>query len=57
VLSPVNGIAPGQADQAFSRFGAKYANVEDGWMGMAFIKTCIESSANKAAWTAMPKKV
>jgi predicted dehydrogenase len=46
-----------QAGQPFACDGAKYANVEDGWMGMAFIKTCIESSANKAAWTAMPKKI
>jgi len=37
--------------------GSKYANVEDGWMGIAFIETCGKSSKNKGAWTALPKKV
>jgi hypothetical protein len=37
--------------------GANYASVEDGWMGMAFIATCLKSSTKKGAWTAMPKKV
>jgi predicted dehydrogenase len=35
--------------------GAKYANIEDGWMGIAFIETCVKSSQAKGAWTAMPK--
>jgi len=26
-------------------------------MGMAFIKTCLESSAKKGAWTPMPPKI
>jgi predicted dehydrogenase len=37
--------------------GSKYANVEDGWMGIAFLETCVKSSKNKGAWTAMPKKI
>ena len=41
----------------FSCSGADYANVEDGWMGIAFIETCVKSSARKGVWTAMPKKV
>ena len=37
--------------------GSKYASVEDGWMGIAFIETCVKSSKKKGAWTAMPKKI
>lgn len=37
--------------------GSKYATVEDGWMGIAFIETCVKSSKKKGAWTAMPRKV
>ncbi len=37
--------------------GSKYANIEDGWMGIAFIETCVKSSARKGAWTALPKKI
>ena len=33
----------------------KYANVEDGWMGIAFIETCVKSSKKKGAWTPMAK--
>ena len=44
-----------QAGQPFSCDGSKYANIEDGQMGIAFIETCIKSSAKKGAWTAMPK--
>ena len=35
--------------------GSKYASIEDGWMGIAFIETCVKSSARKGAWTALPK--
>jgi predicted dehydrogenase len=35
--------------------GVNYAGVEDGWMGMAFIATCLKSSQKRGAWTAMPK--
>jgi hypothetical protein len=31
--------------------------VDDGWMGIAFIETCVESGGKKGAWTAMPKKI
>jgi predicted dehydrogenase len=46
-----------QASQKFACDGSKYANIEDGWMGIAFIETCVKSSAKKGAWTAMPKKI
>lgn len=35
--------------------GSKYATVEDGWTGMAFLQTCIKSSGDKGAWIPMPK--
>jgi predicted dehydrogenase len=41
----------------FNSDGAKYANVEDGWMGIAFIETCVKSSKKNGAWTPMPKAV
>jgi len=37
--------------------GSKYANIEDGWMGIAFIETCVKSSRNKGVWTPMPKAI
>jgi predicted dehydrogenase len=37
--------------------GSRYAGVADGWMGIAFIETCLKSSARKGAWTGMPKKI
>ncbi len=43
-----------QAGQKFSCDGAKYATVEDGWTGIAFIETCVKSSSNRGAWTPMP---
>jgi hypothetical protein len=46
-----------KAGESFKADGSKYANVEDGWMGLAFIETAIHSSENKGAWTDMPKKV
>ncbi|MCS7338929.1 MAG: gfo/Idh/MocA family oxidoreductase, partial [Verrucomicrobiae bacterium] len=46
-----------KAGEKFVCDGSKYATVEDGWMGIAFIQTCLKSSANKGAWTPMPKKV
>jgi len=46
-----------QAGEKFNIDGSKYANVEDGWMGIAFIETCVKSSKKKGAWTAMPKKI
>jgi predicted dehydrogenase len=37
--------------------GSKYAIVEDGWMGLAFLDTCLKSNKKKGAWTAMPKGI
>ncbi len=38
----------------FNSDGSQYATVEDGWTGLAFIETCLASSKNQGAWTAMP---
>jgi len=46
-----------KAGRAFTSDGSKYANVEDGWTGIAFIETCVKSSRRKGAWTAMPKAI
>ena len=46
-----------KAGKPFKCDGAKYANVEDGWMGLAFIEACIKSNAAKSAWTPMPKSI
>ncbi len=46
-----------QATGKFSADGSKYATIEDGWMGMAFLEACLKSSGKKGAWTAMPKKI
>ncbi len=46
-----------KAGQKFACDGSNYANIEDGWMGMAFLATCLKSSGKKGAWTSMPKKV
>lgn len=43
-----------KAGRRFSCDGTNYANVEDGWMGMAFLSACIRSSGRKGAWTPMP---
>ena len=34
--------------------GSKYATVEDGWMGIAFIEACVKSSKNDGAWVEIP---
>jgi len=39
--------------QPFSCDGSKYANVEDGRIGMAFIEAAVESSSKQGAWTDM----
>jgi predicted dehydrogenase len=44
-----------KAGQPFSCDGSKYANVEDGQMGLAFIETCLKSNQKKGGWTKMPK--
>ena len=41
----------------FAADGSKYATVEDGWTGIAFIETCLKSSKKKGAWVPMPKGV
>jgi len=46
-----------KAGEAFNCDGSKYANVEDGWTGIAFIETSVKSSGDKGAWTPMPKPV
>ena len=46
-----------KAGKPFACDGSEYANVEDGWMGIAFIETCVKSSSNKGAWTVMPRKI
>jgi predicted dehydrogenase len=46
-----------KAGRKFACDGTNYANIEDGWMGMAFIATCLKSSKKKGAWTPMPKKL
>jgi predicted dehydrogenase len=45
------------AGQPFACDGSKYANVEDGWMGMAFLETALKSAQANAAWTKLPPKV
>jgi predicted dehydrogenase len=42
------------AGQPFDCDGAKYANVQDGQTGIAFIETCLKSNAAEGAWTPMP---
>jgi len=46
-----------RAGKPFEGDPAKYAQVEDGWVGIAFLETCLKSSAKKGAWTAMPKAI
>ncbi len=44
-----------KAGEKFACDGAKYANVEDGWMGLAFIETAVKSSASNGKWIKLPK--
>ncbi|MCU0251656.1 MAG: Gfo/Idh/MocA family oxidoreductase [Vicinamibacterales bacterium] len=46
-----------KAGRPFTSDGSKYAKVEDGWTGIAFLDTCLKSSRRKGAWTAMPKTI
>ncbi len=46
-----------KAGKKFSNDGTKYATVEDGWNGIAFIETCLKSNLKKGAWTKMPTKI
>ncbi len=44
-----------RAGEPFACDGSKYANVEDGWTGIAFIEAAVNSSQKQGAWTKMPK--
>jgi predicted dehydrogenase len=46
-----------EAGEPFQCDGSKYANVEDGWKGIAFIETALKSANNKGAWRPMPKGI
>ena len=46
-----------KAGGKYSNDGSKYASIDDGWMGIAFIESCVKSGANKGGWTALPKKI
>ena len=46
-----------KAGKTYANDGSKYASVEDGWTGMAFLETCLKSSKKKGSWVSMPKKV
>jgi len=46
-----------KAGKPFNSDGAKYASVEDGWMGIAFIETCVKSNRKSGAWTAVPRRM
>ncbi len=41
----------------FKPDGSKYATIEDGWTGMAFLETCLKSGKKNGAWTAMPARI
>jgi predicted dehydrogenase len=41
----------------FSCDGSKYATVEDGWKGIAFIETAVKSGGKRGAWMSMPKAI
>jgi predicted dehydrogenase len=44
-----------KAGEKFACDGSKYANIEDGWTGIAFIETSVKSAASNAKWTKLPK--
>jgi predicted dehydrogenase len=46
-----------KAGKKFACDGSKYATVEDGWTGLAFIETCLKSSKKNGAWVTMPKAI
>jgi predicted dehydrogenase len=46
-----------KAGKPFACDGSKYANIEDGWTGIAFLETALKSSKKNGAWTAMPKAI
>lgn len=44
-----------QAGKKWVEDGAKYANVDDGYIGIAFVETAVASSKKNGAWVAMKK--
>lgn len=46
-----------KAGEPFACDGSKYANVADGWMGIAFVEACVKSGSKKGAWVAVPKMI
>jgi len=44
-----------KAGQPFDCDGSKYANVEDGRMGIAFLETCVKSSTANGKWMKPPR--
>jgi predicted dehydrogenase len=46
-----------KAGKPFRIDGSKYASVEDGWTGIAFIEACVRSSRKGGGWTAMPRPI
>jgi len=44
-----------RAGEKFAPDGSRYATVEDGWMGIAFVETCVRSSRNGGEWTSLPR--
>jgi len=46
-----------KAGRPFKIDGSRYASVVDGWMGIAFIETCVKSNKKHGGWTAMPGRI
>jgi predicted dehydrogenase len=44
-----------KAGEKFNCDGSKYANVEDGLTGIAFIETCVKSAKSHGKWTRLAK--
>lgn len=44
-----------KAGEKFTSDGSRYANVEDGWTGLAFVETAVKSAASKGKWIRFPK--
>lgn len=45
-----------KAGKKFSGDGSKYASVEDGWTGIAFLEACVKSANGKGRAVKMPKR-
>jgi predicted dehydrogenase len=43
-----------KAGNPFSDDGSRYANIEDGRTGIAFLDACVRSSRSNGSWTALP---